>query len=110
LLDFEHHRFYVMDWPCGASPPPGLSCTNAAAAAAYLCELGVHHVLYDHAEEAQFPASLARRRRTHPNVFWRTSAAHMLAFHTVLGTWAARTDAVRFDDGVTQLLDLDCPH
>lgn len=108
LLDHSRHQFYIVDWPCGASPPPGMSCVDADAAAEYLCSIGVRHVVYDYARQASFSDRLAQSRLSHENAFFRATAERMLAFHRVLLKWPRQGHKVTFANPETMMLELSC--
>jgi len=61
LLDLRRNRVYTMDFPCAASPPPGIPCLGSAeAVAGYLRGAGVRYVAYDYASDGGYPETVFR--------------------------------------------------
>lgn len=108
LLDFTSNPIYTIDWPCAASPPPGLPCfSGPKLLAEYLCSRSIRYIAFSYSEEAGFPRSLARSRLKHENNFWRTSAEYTIAFHDILLEMVTQYATI-YDDGKNFVLDLDC--
>ena len=108
LLDFTRNPIYTIDWPCAASPPPGLPCfSGPKLLAEYLCSRSIRYIAFSYSEEAGFPRSLARSRLKHENNFWRTSAEYTIAFHDILLEMVTQYATI-YDDGKNFVLDLDC--
>ena len=54
-LDFGRNTIYVVDWPGGASPPPGMPLeTSAEDLARYLRSRSIRYVLYSHGDQANY--------------------------------------------------------
>jgi len=54
-LDFARNRVFIIDWPCGAGPAPGIPCSGTAEdVARYLRSRGVRFVMYSYANEAKY--------------------------------------------------------
>jgi hypothetical protein len=55
LLNFRRNPIYIIDWPGGSSPPPGMPLDSAEAIAEYLRNQGIRYVMYSYKNEADYP-------------------------------------------------------
>ena len=91
VLAYDRQPIAVLDWPCAASPPPGLSCAlSPTEIAAYLEGRGYAALLYDQASEAGFSLAFGARLDADANYWERISAEHTYAFQDLLVELAAQ--------------------
>ncbi len=110
LLDFRAQKIFVVDWPGGASLPPGMPLGRGPNALVdYLLHVGIPYVVYDYAHEAGFPRQiLGGRTKTDQNAWVRSAAQNTFAFQDLLD--ALGTSYVRvYDDGELWAIDLRRP-
>jgi len=106
LLDFRRNTILIMDWPGGASPPPGMPLSNTSEAlAAYWLSRSIRYVAYSYANEAGFSqqSEAWKLKQRHPWV--RTHAKHTFALHERLRELGATRKRI-YDDGEVFVLDL----
>jgi hypothetical protein len=109
LLDAARNPILVIDWPCGASPPPGLACTQSPdEVVAYLQGQGIRYLAYDYAEQAGFSLAFGGRLDPEGDYFERISAEHTFRFQDLLVEVGNR-QAVIHDDGGAFVVDLQRP-
>jgi hypothetical protein len=107
LLDFARNRVFIVDYPGGASPPPGMPFQRGPEAlSSYLMERSIRYVMYSYRDEAQFShAQYVERLGPHGHPWIRSEAEHTFDFQdslSLLGSSRRR----RYDDGDLFLLDL----
>jgi hypothetical protein len=106
LLDFRRNPVFIVDWPGGASPPPGMPLSSGSEElAAYLLSQSIRYVAYSYANEAGFRKKHLSQRLQARHPWVRTHAEHTFAFHDhlhELGTTRKRI----YDDGEVFALDL----
>ena len=106
LLDFRRNPIFIVDWPGGTSPPPGMPISSGSEElAAYLLSQSIRYVAYSYAHEAGFWKKHYSTRLQHRHAWERTHAEHTFGFHDhlhELGTTRKRI----YDDGEVFVLDL----
>jgi hypothetical protein len=107
LLDFRRNVVYIVDYPGGSSPPPGMPFFQGGESLGeYLCRQGLRYVAYSYSAEAGFPKKIYRARLIPGMDPWiRMQAQHTLDFQRSLGE-LSRTRSVIFDNGDVYVLDL----
>ena len=110
LLDFREQKIFVVDWPGGASLPPGMPLSRGPDALAdYLLHVGIPYLAYDYAHEAGFPRqTLDGRTKPGQNAWVRSQAQNTFAFQDLLAALGARYVRV-YDDGELWAIDLRRP-
>ena len=107
LLDFARNPVFMVDYPGGASPPPGMPFRRGPEAlSSYLLKKSIRYVIYSYGDEAQFSRKeYGERLGPHNHPWIRSEAEHTFDFQdslSLLGSSARRT----YDDGDLFLLDL----
>jgi hypothetical protein len=65
LFDFQRNEVFTVDWPGGASPPPGLPLMkNAEKIVDYLLTKSIRYVIYSYGDEAGHPYAKYKDRLT----------------------------------------------
>ena len=107
LLDFNRNRIFIVDYPGGSSPPPGMPFfLGGERLASYVCHQGIRYVAYSYATEAGFYEGLFRERQQPGTEPWaRLQALHTYDFQQNLAE-LGRTRRRIFDDGDVFVLDL----
>src|SRR5262249_11318046 len=63
LLDYTRNPLYVMDVPCGSSPPPGLPCPGSVTdIERYLADRGVRALAFAYKADGVFPYAVYKDR------------------------------------------------
>ena len=111
-LDFGRNTIYVIDWPGGASPPPGLPLeTSAEDLARYLRSRSIRYVLYSHGDQANY-SYRGYRHRIRPGDGYvaraRVTTELTFIFQQRLSE-LAQSYSVLADDGLVFALDLERP-
>jgi len=113
FLDFSRNTVYLIDWPGGMSPPPGLNCqAEPEAIATYLRKQSIRYILYSYSDEAAFQEHKFGQRLQHKNESsmgeWRReSARQSLAFQDKVQRLSQSYN--RTDNGRAFVLDLERP-
>lgn len=106
LLDFQRNPVFIIDWPGGASPPPGLPLHEGDRVADFLLAQGIRYVMYSYANEAGFSRAAVERRLAPDGHPWiRSLTENTLLFQDHLMALAGRRRVV-WDDGHHFVLDL----
>jgi hypothetical protein len=106
LLNFKRNPVLIVDWPGGASPPPGMpSFKGSEALADYLVSKSIRYVAYSYAKEAGFPKKLFGPRLESSDPFARTGARFAFDFQDNLAE-LGKTRKRAYDDGEIFVLDL----
>ncbi|AFY79446.1 MAG: hypothetical protein IGR93_13165 [Hydrococcus sp. C42_A2020_068] len=107
LLNFKRNQIFVVDWPGGASPPPGMPFFQGSEVLAdYLVSKSIKYVVYSYAKEAGFPRQQAiESLKPNVHVWFRTIAHHTLDFQDNL-IKLSKTRKKIYDDGDIFILDL----
>ncbi len=108
-LDFNRNTVFIVDYPGGQSPPPGLPFfSGGEAVAAYLKGKSIRYVAYSYANEAGFSKKTkeyADRLLLTKHPWERTEALHTFDFQDNLME-LAKTRKRIYDDGDIFVLDL----
>jgi len=109
LLDFHRNRVFIIDWPGGASPPPGMPLEDGPEKLAdYLRSQSIQYVIYTFGDEAGYPyAKYKHRLKWHYGYFSRVRklSQYTFLFQTRLLEMAHRYQKI-YDDGQVFVLDL----
>lgn len=107
LLDFNRNTVYVIDWPGGASPAPGLpSFKGGEALAEYLRSKSIRYVAYSYGNEANFQKERWKIRLESDNIWVVTQARHAFDFQDNLMELGSTRRRI-YDDGKHFVLDLN---
>lgn len=109
LFDFKRNEIFTVDWPGGASPPPGLPLMqDAEKIAAFLLEKSIRYVVYSYEDEAGYPYAKYRDRLTWQYGYLtrtRDLSIHTFMFHKRLMDMNKYFKKI-YDDGSIWVLDL----
>jgi len=106
LLDFKRNTVFIIDWPGGASPPPGIpSFRGPEPLADYLSLKSIRYIAYSYADEANFTWKEYGSRVNHTAPWIRSQARHTFAFQNNL-IKLAKTRKRIYDDGYIFVIDL----
>jgi len=101
LLNFQNHRFHVMDWPGNVGPAPGVPFDQPPEALAqYLRGQGIDHIAYSYGNQALFSQDdpeLASRIN-HPNPWIHTQALRTFAVQSQIESLGQQYPRI-FDNG-----------
>ncbi len=109
-FDFSRNPICELDWPGGASPPPGLqTAAPAEDIARFFREHGIRWLAYSYADEAAFSHARHDGETASDQPPWtRINAYHTLDFQDRLVELGRRYRHAG-DDGRTFILDLQTP-
>jgi hypothetical protein len=106
LLDFKRNRIFIVDYPGGASPPPGMPLFKGPEMLAdYLISKSIRYVAYSYADEAGFRRKNFNSRLNSPWPLITTEAEHTFAFQSDLKKLGETRKRI-YDDGDIFVLDL----
>ncbi len=109
LLDLNRNKVFIIDWPGGASPPPGLPLEDGPEQLAdYLRSQSIQYVLYTYGDEAGYSyAKYKHRLKWHYGYFSRVRklSQYTFLFQTRLLEMAHGYQKI-YDDGQVFVLDL----
>lgn len=110
LFDFSQQRIYIIDYPGGASPPPGMpSFQGEEKLAEYLRAQGVNYIAYFYRDEAGFTREQFGDRLDENQHAWiRSQAAFTFDFQENLAR-LGRSRRRIYDDGSIWVIDLAEP-
>jgi hypothetical protein len=108
VLDFERNTVFIVDYPGGSSPPPGMPFFQGGEPLArYLCAQSVRYVAYSYRTEAAFTRErFGHRLGPGPNAWVRAQARHTLDFQANLAELGQSRHRI-YDDGDVFVLDLN---
>jgi hypothetical protein len=107
LLDFARNQVFIVDYPGGSSPPPGMPFFRGSdRLAEYLCLQPVRYLAYSYRNEAGFYDAMFQERLAPGREPWlRLQALHTQDYQRNLDA-LGRTRARTYDDGDVFVLDL----
>lgn len=107
LLDFTRNNIFIIDYPGGASPPPGMpSFRGAEALSEYLLSLSIRYIAYSYATEAGFSRERESTRLNEKTNPWiRAEAEHTFDFQDNL-IKLSKTKNKIYDDSDIFVIDL----
>ena len=108
VLDFRRNTVFIVDYPGGSSPPPGMPFFEGGERLAqYLCAQSVRYVAYSYRTEAAFTWERFGDRFDPGTDAWtRAQAKHTLDFQADVGELGQNRLRI-YDDGDVFVLDLD---
>lgn len=114
LLNFSRNPLYVVDWPGGASPSPGLPFGSGVSGfRSYFIEHGIHYILYSYGDEAGHSRAKYGQRLHWKGGYLdhvRGRAKYAFDFQDKLMEMRKACNSI-YDDGAIFVLDLtaECP-
>lgn len=114
LLNFARNPIYIVDWPGGASLPPGMPLSgDVMQLRSYFLSNNVRYVLYSYSDEAGFSYSDYKNRLSEDGGYKtrvRLLAWHAFRFQFVMAHMGNECSPI-FDDGLIFVIDLArCGH
>jgi hypothetical protein len=107
LMNFKKHTIWIVDYPGGASLPPGMpSFKGEEALADYLVSHSIRYVAYSYANEANFRRKSLEVRLNPEEPFWvKNQALNTFEFQESLQKLGESRKRI-YDDGENFVIDL----